>query len=76
MALKDVLKSPPSAKSGYRSRVEIWRDGLDDSDRKAFDAAVKNPEWSSAALARTLKPEGLEIGESAMRDYRRKVTTQ
>ncbi len=74
MALKDVLKNPPASTTGYRSRIDVWRDGLDEADRRAFDAALRNEAWSSAALARALKPEGLDIGESAMRDYRRKVT--
>jgi len=74
MALKDVLKTPPPSATGYKSRIEIWRDKLDDGDRKAFDAAVRNEDWSSAALARTLKPEGLDVSQSSMRDYRRKVT--
>ncbi|OJU41808.1 MAG: hypothetical protein BGN97_03645 [Microbacterium sp. 69-10] len=74
MALKDVLKTPPASTTGYRSRIEVWRDGLDDADRKAFDAAVRNPQWTGAALARVVKAEGLNIGESAMRDYRAKVS--
>lgn len=74
MALKDVLKTPPTSATGYRSRIDVWRDGLDDGDRKAFDAALRNPDWNSAALARALKPEGLTISDAAMRDYRRRVT--
>ncbi|MDR6868470.1 hypothetical protein J2Y69_003086 [Microbacterium resistens] len=73
MALKDVLKTPPVSPTGYRSRIDVWRDGLDDADRRAFDAALRNPEWTSTALARTLKPEGLDIGDSALRAYRQKV---
>lgn len=73
MALKDVLKTPPPAKvTGYRSKVDIWRESLDEADRKALDAAVLNPEWTNSALHEVVTGQGVEIGESAFRDWRRR----
>lgn len=74
MALKDALKSPPPSKStGYRSRLDIWRDSLDAADRKALDEAVRNPDWSNAALHEVVTAEGVEIGESSFRDWRKRM---
>jgi hypothetical protein len=73
MALKDLLKMPPPAKvTGYRSRVDIWRDSLDETDRKALDAAVRNPDWTNAALHEVVTAEGVDIGESSFRDWRKR----
>lgn len=73
MALKDLLKTPPPAKStGYRSRVDVWRDGLSDEDRKALDAAVNNPDWTNSALYDVVTAQGVEISDSAFRDWRRR----
>ncbi len=73
MALKDALKTPPARRAaGYRSRVDVWRDSLDDADRKALDAAVRNPDWTNAALHEVVTAEGVEIGESSFRDWRRR----
>lgn len=73
MALKDVLKTPPPVRTGQRSKVEIWRDGLDEADRKVFDAAVRNPDWPASVLAKALKSQGLDVSGQAMAYYRRKV---
>ena len=73
MALKDALKTPPARRAtGYRSRVDVWRDSLDDADRKALDAAVRNPDWTNAALHEVVMAAGVEIGESSFRDWRRR----
>lgn len=72
MALKDLLKTPPKTRTGYRSKVDVWRDELDEADRKAFDAAVKNPEWTSSALTAVANTEGLEIGDGSFRDWRKR----
>ena len=77
MALKDVLKTPPPARAtGYRSKLDVWRDSLSDEDRKALDAAVRNPEWSNTALHEVATAEGVEIGESSFRDWRRRMQRQ
>lgn len=74
MALKDVLKTPPPAKAtGYRSRVDVWRDSLDEADRKALDAAVRDEAWTNSALHEVVTAEGVEISESAFRDWRRRA---
>lgn len=73
MALKDALKTPPARKvAGYRSRVDVWRDSLSDADRAALDDAVRNPDWSNAALHEVVTGEGVDIGESAFRDWRKR----
>lgn len=73
MALKDALKTPPPAKStGYRSKLDVWRESLDEADRKALDAAIRNPEWTNAALHEVVTGEGVEIGESSFRDWRKR----
>lgn len=73
MALKDALKTPPKTRTGFRSKVDVWREALDDADRKAFDAAVKNPEWTTSALVAVVTTEGLEISDAAFRDWRKRT---
>lgn len=71
MALKDALKTPPKGRV-YRSRVDVWREALDESDRRAFDKAAADPEWSTAALLDVVRPAGLDVQESALRLWRRR----
>ncbi len=73
MALKDLLKTPPRTRTGYRSRIDVWRESLDDADLKAFDAAVKNPEWTTSALVTVVNAEGLQISDAAFRDWRKRT---
>lgn len=74
MALKDALKTPPPTRTGYRSKIDVWREGLDPADRKAFDAAIQNPEWTTAALTNVVNAEGgLKVSDAAMRDWRKRV---
>lgn len=73
MALQDALKTPPApARTGYRSRIDVWREALDEADRKAFDAAVRNPAWQTAALVDVVAESGLIISEGAFRDWRKR----
>lgn len=74
MALKDALKTPPQTRTGYRSRIDIWREALEPADRKAFDAAVRNPDWTTTALTNVVNAEGgLKISDAAFRAWRRRV---
>lgn len=73
MALKDALKTPPRVVTGYRSRIDEWRDALEEGDRKAFDAAVRNPEWTTSALVNVVSAEGLQISDGAFRDWRKRT---
>jgi hypothetical protein len=73
MALKDALKTPPKTRTGYRSRIDIWREALDDDDRKAFDAAVRNPEWTTSALVNVVNAEGLKVADATFRDWRKRT---
>ena len=73
MALKDALKTPPKTRTGYRSRIDEWREALDESDRRAFDASVRNPAWMTSALTNVVNGEGLEISEGAFRDWRKRI---
>lgn len=71
MALQDALKAgPPQVRTGFRSKVDIWRESLDEADRNAFDAAVKNPEWTNRALVEIVNAEGLDISEPGFRAWR------
>lgn len=71
MALKDVLATPPAPK--YRDKVGDWRAKLSPADRAAFDAAVKDPAWTSGALARVLATQGLKISDNGIRGYRQRL---
>lgn len=74
MALKDALRTPPKTRTGYRSRVDVWREALDDADRRAFDAAVKNPEWTTAALVNVVNAEGgLKVADATFREWRKRA---
>lgn len=74
MALKDALKTPPPARTGFRSKIDVWRDALDPSDRAAWDAAVRNPEWTTAALTNVVNAEGgLKVSDAALRDWRKRT---
>ncbi|CAN7265863.1 hypothetical protein LJR186_001211 [Microbacterium foliorum] len=73
MALKDALKTPPKSHTGYRSRIDEWRDGLDDADRKAFDAAVRDNAWTTSALVNVVNAEGLTISDGAFREWRKRT---
>lgn len=73
MALQDALKTPPApARTGYRSRIDVWRDALPEAERKAFDAAVRNPAWQTSALVDVVADNGLIISEGAFRDWRKR----
>lgn len=73
MALKDALKTPSQKRTGYRSRIDEYREALDDEDRKALDAAVANPEWTTSGITNALNDDGLDISDSAVRDWRRRA---
>ncbi len=73
MALKDALKTPPKTQTGFRSRIDVWRDGLDEADRKAFDAAVRDEAWTTSALVNVVNAEGLTISDAAFRDWRKRT---
>lgn len=74
MALRDALKTPPPTRTGNRSKIDIWREALDDADRKAFDAAVHNPEWTTAALTNVVNAEGgLKVSDAALREWRKRT---
>lgn len=70
MALKDLLKTPPRVQVGVKSRVDIWREALNADDQKAFDTAVRNPEWPTSALWRIAVADGLDIKDAAFRSWR------
>lgn len=70
-ALKDLLAAPPVRE--LPSKVATWRENLDEADRAAFDAAVKNPAWSNSGLARMLTSAGFKVDESSIRRYRERV---
>ena len=72
MALKDALKAGPVRRE--RPQVmRIWRDSLDAETRDAFDAAVENPEWSTAALHRLLQENGAVFSRDTVSRYREAV---
>lgn len=73
MALKDALKTPPKTQTGYRSRIDVWREELDADDRNAFDAAVRNTAWTTSALVNVVNEDGLKISDAAFRDWRKRV---
>lgn len=71
MALKDLLAEPPAREAP--SKVASWRETLDAADRDAFDAAIKNPAWTSTGLARMLTSAGFKVDESSIRRYRERI---
>lgn len=74
MALKDALKTPPPVRTGFRSKIDVWREALDEGDRKAWDAAVRNPAWTTSALVNVVNAEGgLKISDAALRDWRKRT---
>lgn len=70
MALMDDLKTPPSTSTGFRSKVDVWRDSLNDEDRAAFDAAVNDTAWNTSALRRVVLKHGVEISDPGFRQWR------
>ena len=71
MALKDALKTPP--KSRRMNVIETWRDKLDVETRTLFDAAVRDPEWTTAALLRVVRDDGFELTHQTLARYRDRV---
>lgn len=72
MALKDVLKAGPPV-TRRSDKVAAWRETLDDETRAAFDAAVADPAWGSATLARMLTQSGFKVADDTIRSYRERV---
>lgn len=68
MALKDKLAAPPASKR--MNVIDTWRDGLDDSTRAAFDAAVVDRNWTTSALHSVLLEEGFELARDTLTRYR------
>lgn len=71
MSLHDVLARGPRESARKPGKVEVFRAGLSDEDRAAFDAAIVDPAWTTSDLWRTLTGEGLKVSLSALTVYRR-----
>lgn len=71
MALKDMLAEPPARE--YPDKVSRWRDSLDETTRDAFDRAVRDPLWTSVALAKMLTDSGFKVGDKTIRTYRERL---
>lgn len=74
MALKDLLASPPAPH--YPDKIGHWRATLDRETREAFDAAVADPAWGAAPLARMLTASGFKISDNAVRAYRERIARE
>lgn len=74
MALKDLLAAPPVPQ--YSDKIGRWRSTLDAETRKAFDAAVTDPAWGAAPLARMLTDSGFKISDNAVRAYRERLARE
>lgn len=69
MSLSELI-GPPERNS-RPGVVQTWVDGLDDADREWFYAALRNPQWSSRALAAALgEKANAPFGRDALTEYR------
>jgi len=72
MALKDTLKAGP-AENSSPDKLMVWRDGLDDETRDAFDAAVRDSRWGHVQLARAITEDGFKVSAPTIRRWRERV---
>lgn len=55
---------------GQPCSTGLWRDTLEPGDRDQFDAALANPDITSADIFRTMKTMGFAGGDSAFKRHR------
>lgn len=71
MSLASRLAAPPAPK-GSKTVLDVWVDGLDEKDRAAVDAAVRNPEWRHVDLQRVFQAEGApKVADTTFGAWRR-----
>lgn len=66
--LKTLKKAPPTGRKLDQILAKVT-----DDEREALLEALNNPEWSSAALARTLTTLVQKVSYSTVERYRRDV---
>lgn len=74
MSVGEAFSDAPGHRRGraldWRSTIDLWLDGLDETDRTAVIAAFKNPQWTVRALWRQLVACGCDVTETQVRYWR------
>lgn len=71
MTLASKLANPQRGQKGPDCSVRMLLRTLPPSDAEAVQAALDNPDWTAAALARLLTQEGHRVQDSTVRRHRR-----
>jgi len=72
MSLADEVKAgPPKRTTGFRSRIDIWLEGLPEQDREAAIDVLKDPKWTARAAADLFARNGLDVSPVTLGAYRR-----
>lgn len=72
MSLDDVLSDPPYSRPNAGCMFGHWLHSLDEDKRESVRSAMEDPEWSGAALWRTLKEHvgGIKFGVDTLWRHR------
>ena len=63
-----------AAKPARKSQFEQYVDGLSVEDREALLEAAHDKAWSTSALLRVIKSEGVAVGKDGLSAWRSRVT--
>lgn len=71
MGLADALAAPDPVTIGVRLRVDVILDGLDDRDRAALDAALRDPVgYPNPRIARAIRSAGETCSPDSVKAWR------
>ena len=71
MTLATKLVTPPDPRRGPDCSMRTILRALPEQEAQAVQAALNNPDWTAAALARLLTQEGHRIQDTTVRRHRR-----
>ena len=72
MSLAEKLEAGKPAPK--KSQLELYIEGLSDADRHALIAAARDKAWTTSALLRVLKSEGVAVGKDLLGVWRSSVS--
>lgn len=71
MTLATKLATPPGPRKGPDCSMGTILRTLPEQESQAVQAALDNPDWTAAALARLLTQEGHRVQDNTVRRHRR-----
>lgn len=71
MSIADAFAAPRSSTPASKCKLALTLNAMDPRDAHAVELALSSEQWSASQIGRTLRANGVTIGDSIIKLHRR-----